>query len=162
MSENMHYEILRCLNWKDLIDVRLINLGGFQMVTNQVLRNKLKNYMNKCPLLINTQDNEYSNIQKIRLLFQQMGKNLLRLVGDNAEKQQFRNIIRLCNNQNTYKKIKELEIGTFFNLKSYNLLVDRAQTEIDIFGLTCHLWSNAFRNNLSVLKFGTTNYITQY
>ena len=47
ISENMHYEILKYLNSTELIVIRGASLGGYQIVSNPILRARIKNYYSR-------------------------------------------------------------------------------------------------------------------
>ena len=53
ISENMHYEIFKFENSRDLIRVRAISLGGFQLTTNKLLRSRIGNYLEKLQFNMN-------------------------------------------------------------------------------------------------------------
>ena len=50
LGENMHYEIIKYLNWKSIYILRAINLAGFQLCTSKVMRRRIGNY--PCPKLL--------------------------------------------------------------------------------------------------------------
>ena len=78
MSENMHYEIFKFINSEELLEVRAINLGGYQLTSNPILRSRIKNYFDRIPLFFyditmkkTIDKKEYKRI--ILLLLQQTG-----------------------------------------------------------------------------------------
>ena len=44
ISENMHYETFKYLNSVDLVEIRGMKLGGYQLVSNKLLRSRIYNY----------------------------------------------------------------------------------------------------------------------
>ena len=44
LGENMHYEILKYLNWECLYNIRVVNLAGFQLCTNPLMRKRIGNF----------------------------------------------------------------------------------------------------------------------
>ena len=77
ISENLHYEIFKFLNAEELLEIRGINLGGFQLTSNPLLRSRIKNY------LIGLKYNILSTnkINDIQNLFVQQGDNRLSFEG---------------------------------------------------------------------------------
>ena len=45
LSENIHYEMFKYLDYRDLLEVRRTKLGGFQLTSNKILRARIKNYL---------------------------------------------------------------------------------------------------------------------
>ena len=80
LSENMHYEIFKYLNVTDILQIRATNLGGYQLMSNRILRSRIKNYFKELPLDIKQpfQNDIYSSIL---LIFEQTGDYLLTLDG---------------------------------------------------------------------------------
>ena len=80
MSENMHYELFKYLNYKELIMLRGTNLGGYQLVTNPILRSRIKNYYIRNPYLTLEEliDIEYSG-KKVELMYEQTGREAFNL-----------------------------------------------------------------------------------
>ena len=68
ISENMHYEIFKYLDGKDLLEVRAITLGGYQLTTNKILRSRIGNYL-ESKIYLTKKDIE-ENINRIKLIFQ--------------------------------------------------------------------------------------------
>ena len=79
VSENMHYEIFKYATPIDLLQVRIIKLGGFQLISNTILRSRIKNYMSNIKPIFDLNLNEDLNARRIRLLFQQTGSQRLNL-----------------------------------------------------------------------------------
>ena len=77
-GEFLHIQILSYLNWKDLLFVRLINLTGFQFVTNFTYRIKIGNYLKRENLmneLVNKEFNENTHIKdtsKLKTILEQI------------------------------------------------------------------------------------------
>ena len=100
LCENLHYEILRYLNCKELLEMRGVNLGGFQIASNKRLRSRITNYLSR----VKTPMQEYTrnNIHLIEVLFEQTGEN--RLV---VERMKI-GIPRMRNLINIFKLAKEI------------------------------------------------------
>ena len=111
----MHYEILKWLDWKDLLILRGVRSGGYQMATNENLRGIIKNYMNICCPIIE-HNNIVSDLRKIHLLFQQLGRKYLKFTGDNCEKEKLKYLLGLCQYIDT---ITELELGIYIYIYTY-------------------------------------------
>ena len=82
LSENMHYEIFKFLNRKELLELRATNLGGFQLTSNKILRSRIRNYFHKLqPYMIEKNKIYTSNLELchrlIELLFEQTGRKVL-------------------------------------------------------------------------------------
>ena len=74
ISENMHYEIFKYLDSRDLLEVRITKLGGFQLTSNKLLRSRITNYLDIKPILhLNAERAE--NIHNLRVFFEQIGQN---------------------------------------------------------------------------------------
>ena len=43
----MHYEIFKNLNCRELLRIRALKLGGYQLTSNKILRSRIKNYFPK-------------------------------------------------------------------------------------------------------------------
>ena len=74
VSENMHYEIFKFLNSKDLLEIRATKLGGYQLTSNLVLRSRIKNYLSKISLkyyaaTIQKNDLIYEQTRQLSLVF---------------------------------------------------------------------------------------------
>ena len=69
LSENMHYETLKYLNCKDLLEVRGVKLGGYQLTSNKLLRSRIKNYFTLDYIPI--ENNHKHNIKIMQLICQQ-------------------------------------------------------------------------------------------
>ena len=44
LCENLHYEIFKCLNYVELLEIRCLKLGGYELTSNITLRSRIKNY----------------------------------------------------------------------------------------------------------------------
>ena len=83
ISENVHYEIFKYLNYLDLLQIRAMKLGGFQLTSNRIMRSRIKNYFPKnSPKKINIQS---VNINIVELIFEQTGEDNLDIssIGEN-------------------------------------------------------------------------------
>ena len=88
VSENMHYEIFKYLNSKELLEIRGTKLGGYQLISNNILRSRIQNYYIRDP------DLQFCDLYKIQsyprkigVMLEQMGeKNKLNLKNMNIHK----------------------------------------------------------------------------
>ena len=73
ISENMHYEIFKYLKPKDLLAIRATKIGGYQLVTNRLLRSRIKNYFKQLkPRQIEGElSDPKRDQQRLKLLLQQ-------------------------------------------------------------------------------------------
>ena len=81
MSENMHYEIFKYLDSKDLLEIRATKLGGYQLTSNKLLRSRIQNYFPKLRPLINHSNKLKQNKEFLELVLQQTGGNILSFDG---------------------------------------------------------------------------------
>ena len=149
MSERMHIEILRHLDWKELINVREVNRGGFQMLSNEGIRKSLGNYMKECcPLLLR----EDSDVPKTLLLFAQMGGNILKYNLGSQVGDHLRYLFWLTTNMNVH--IQHLQFGTIYIYIYINIYIDGPIKGPQMYALTCLLQTRAF-SRLSLLCLAT-------
>ena len=99
ISLTMHYDIFRFLNSPELLDIRNLNLGGYQLISNNNHRSKILNYFTKIIPQINETmsglvDTEKEN-RKINLLFTQTGNNLIDLSRKIIKENGRRNLMKL-------------------------------------------------------------------
>ena len=74
ISENLHYELFKYSDCFSLLEIRSLNLGGFQLISNNILRQRIGNYFKN--IKFNSEiTSEYT--RKIKLIFEQTGKNHL-------------------------------------------------------------------------------------
>ena len=76
ISENMSYEIFKFMNPEDLLQIRALTLGGFQLISNTTLRARIKNYLKDKYISLTLL---FENKRKIDLLFEQKGERVLSL-----------------------------------------------------------------------------------
>ena len=80
MSENMHYEIFKYMNSKDLLEIRRSKLGGYQLVSNITLRSRIRNYSIYNPdMLFNELLTVKDYPQKVGFIYEQTGEEELHL-----------------------------------------------------------------------------------
>ena len=73
ISENLHYEILKFNEWKDLLEIRSANLGGYQSTSNKILRGRIRNYIQK--IIFSPPLHEEEDLSRnIQVLFEQTGE----------------------------------------------------------------------------------------
>ena len=113
ISENMHYEIFKYLSSKDLLQIRSVKLGGFQLISNRLLRSRIQNYFHKIlPCELNQTIGIFDmqlNALRIKFLFEQTGSEILNLESiGKKEMKKWLQIIQL-NSQ-----IKGLNLGNMY------------------------------------------------
>ena len=77
ISENMSYEIFKFQNSTDLLQIRALNLGGYQLISNPYLRARIKNYLKGKPFP--TLTGLLYDIGRSNLLFEQTNSHMLNL-----------------------------------------------------------------------------------
>ena len=75
ISENMSYEIFKYVNSGDLLEIRALKLGGYELISNTYLRARIKNYMKDKPII--SLPNLQVGSRRINLLFEQKGERTL-------------------------------------------------------------------------------------
>ena len=73
VSENLHIEIFKYLNCSDLLQIRVTNLGGYQLAANKYLRPRIKNYFPSIQFYPNP------SIKILEVIFEQTGQQELNL-----------------------------------------------------------------------------------
>ena len=73
ISENMHYEIFKYMDESELLEIKLMNIGGYQLTSNQLLRSRIGNYFNKIYFNLKESSDVKSNTRKIQLIIEQTG-----------------------------------------------------------------------------------------
>ena len=73
ISENIHYEIFKYLDASELLEIKLTNIGGYQLTSNQLLRSRIRNYFNKIYFNLKESSDVKSNTRKIQLIIEQTG-----------------------------------------------------------------------------------------
>ena len=110
ISENMHFEILKYLDWKDLLVLREVKSGGFQIISNRKLRKPIGNFMN----IILSPNLEYKRLaietRRISLLFVQINMRILKFDDFNVNRDQLDYLCQLCMNLN---EIDEFQISNY-------------------------------------------------
>ena len=77
LSENMHYETFKYLNCEELLEIRASKLGGYLLVSNALIRSRIKNYFQLLQPRINNNENMKVVDYKIKLIFEQLGEEIL-------------------------------------------------------------------------------------
>ena len=111
ISENMHYEIFKYVDWKQLLEIRGINLGGYQLISNRILRSRISNYCPiKFPKIKVLELDKVIEDSRIKLIFEQTGRAELDLEGiaNVTKKPIFSQIFRILK---LNPEIKELKFG---------------------------------------------------
>ena len=88
LSENMHYEVLKYISAKELIQIRGCTLGGFQLTSNSLLRSRITNYFPYLSpeLILDCKKSKEKicaeeNIRGLELIFQHTGKGAINYLG---------------------------------------------------------------------------------
>ena len=104
----MHYEIFKYINSKDLIEIRVIKQGGYELISNQILRSRIGNYLQ------NTHFNLSQNIKDIRMinLYCEQTMGYLKIDGRIIE---IDDIIQFMNILDQIRVIKGLIFGTSYS-----------------------------------------------
>ena len=114
ISENMHYEIFKYLNPYSLLGVRSTSLGGYQLISNTLLRSRIQNYLHllNCKLLV-VEDTEHvfdleKYRRKIKIYFEQ-GAGIFNLEGSEIGINGFMNVLAIIKMMSLC--IKEINFG---------------------------------------------------
>ena len=81
ISENMHYEIFKYTSKEDLLEIKGLSTGGYQLTTNQLLRSRIKNYFEIIKYSPDLDTADEINARNIYLIFEQTGRNKLSFEG---------------------------------------------------------------------------------
>ena len=119
LSENMHYEVFKYVNAKDLLVIRSLKLGGYLLSSNKLLRSRIKNYFSVLiPRIIQGRQNIDMNInmmnQRIKLIFEQLGSEIIDLKNMQIDPQ------RMYNNLVPLLKLNYGLIGLKLGIMSVN------------------------------------------
>ena len=131
MSENMHYEIFKYMNGGELLEIRRINLGGYQLTSTKLLRSRIKNYYIRNPkLMINTLIN--AGARRIEAVYEQMEGCEINLNCMNIDWEKCIRVIQILRDIHKLKGINlciiyYLYLGNnlFFSIIAYNDIEDR-------------------------------------
>ena len=133
MSENMHYEIFKFMNSIDLLQIRGTKLGGYQLISNNLLRSRITNYFAHLkPILSNHENVEVSN-KEIGLVFEQLGKNKLDFGGLEIWKKWVENLIELI-------KLNPLIIELNLGMDCYVFIENNELSQRSMKKVTQHLF----------------------
>ena len=86
ISENMHYELFKYLTNHELLEIRALKLGGYQLTSNETLRSRIKNYY---PAI---KEINITNT-RINLIFEQTGKRVLSFEGMRINSEQIKDLV---------------------------------------------------------------------
>ena len=97
ICENLHYEIFKYMNYAELLEIRCLKLGGYELTSNKTLRSRIKNYPHSFEYTFSNFDleKEAINARKIKLIFTQIGKNKLSLVNIQNNHQKIKYIAKI-------------------------------------------------------------------
>ena len=109
LSENIHYELFKYLTAEELLVIREVNNGGFQLTSNKLLRSRIKNYF----YILHPEFSENSPDMEIqiKLILEWTGKNVLCLAGMKLREKQI-NELSYAIRQIPY--IEEFNLGRLF------------------------------------------------
>ena len=110
VSENMHYEIFKFLTPIQLLDVALLNSGGFQLISNRILRARIKIYFTILKPIIPEHSTEEKNIYRIKQIFSHNGKFSLIIDKDKVKNEQLH---KLFCNFDRLSELREINCGNF-------------------------------------------------
>ena len=115
ICENLHYEIMKYLNFQELLSIRGLKLGGYQLTANTILRDRIKNYLTGFHFDLDKKEENDVLLRKIELVIEQTGKQILDLsqmekVRENHNISMFLNILRYL------PQLKEIHLRRFFVL----------------------------------------------
>ena len=80
LSENMHFEVFKFIDNVELLKIRSVNRGGYQLISNKIQRRKLGNHFPEFNPELPSEDSEVFKARKIEFMFEQTGSNCLSLV----------------------------------------------------------------------------------
>ena len=123
MSENMHYEIFKYMNFRELLTVRGTNLSGYQLTSNKNMRSRIKNYFIRDTfypfLYLNTLIHQVTDYpKKFLVMVQQMGKEELNLCSMNIHEQE---CPKICEIFKCMPHLHSLNLCTYIDCTSANL-----------------------------------------
>ena len=97
LSENIHYEMFKYLDYRDLLEVRRTKLGGFQLTTNKILRARIKNYLPelKFKFIQTEKRNLIEEDFRIKIIFEQTGTQILNLEKTKMDEMEFECLIQI-------------------------------------------------------------------
>ena len=110
ISENMHYEIFKYLNARNLLEIRNLSLGGYQLVANRILRSRINNYFHHIKFTLFTVHSQL-NVRHCNILFEQTGKNKISFEGQKFEHGNFEKFIEILN---TISEITEINFSRLY------------------------------------------------
>ena len=113
ISENLHYEIMKYLNCREILEIRITKLGGFQLSSNKLLRSRIKNYFPQLKPNINYHNNIEKYYSKLQTIFEQTGRESLNLNKMNINKnilKKWEPLIKLN------PELKEINLGNYLDI----------------------------------------------
>ena len=103
ISENMSYEIFKYINSGDLLEIRSLTLGGYQITSSTLLRGRIKNYLKFKPFV--NIPRLLANERKLNITIQQGGeKNFLKCI-------RFAGVKLLAENLRFTPNLRNLHLG---------------------------------------------------
>ena len=98
ISENMHYEIFKYLAANELLEIKLTNIGGYQLTSNQLLRSRIGNYFNKIYFNLKESSNVKSNTRKIQIIIEQTGILILEFENEKLREKELTMLSQIIKN----------------------------------------------------------------
>ena len=113
LSENCHYEVFKFLDEYELLELRMLNTGGFQLSSNQHIRGKrVQNYFEKFSLMFSEEINLLKYINYIEMMFVQIGG---RYLGISEIYECESGIIQIVEIFKLFNNIHELNLGVIIS-----------------------------------------------
>ena len=110
ISENMHYEIFKYLDSHNLLEIRALKLGGYQLISNKTLRSRIKNYFKYIPFKLSEDLPISLKIKGINLIFEQMGREKLIYEGVGLEMDEINKLSEILE---FTPELKKLNLGIY-------------------------------------------------
>ena len=107
VSENMHYEIFKFLNPKEILEARAIKLGGYQLASNSNLRPRIKNFLDNFNVTFSPISTHTDIIRRFKLLFSQTNRKSLGF----SSKLQNEGIIKLSEIMEAIPELEEIHLS---------------------------------------------------
>ena len=98
ISENMHYEIFKYLAANELLEIKLTNIGGYQLTSNQLLRSRIGNYFNKIYFNLKESSDVKSNTRKIQIIIEQTGILILEFENEKLREKELTMLSQIIKN----------------------------------------------------------------
>ena len=111
IPEYLQFEIFKYLDKYELLEIRAVNLGGYELASKPSLRSKIMNYFPKIRWIFSTEYADNICAQQINLIFEQIGKKELDLEGRSIEN---KDLFKISTMFILIPQTVELNISKFF------------------------------------------------